>query len=77
MTVQGKVTSITRATNSQFSMIPSDGVSGTFVKVAQRVPLRVDLVRMPPVALSPGLSVEISIDTRGGAHSRTLADRHE
>ena len=32
---------IMRAANSEFSLIPAEGVSGTFIKVTQRVPLRI------------------------------------
>jgi membrane fusion protein (multidrug efflux system) len=64
----GRVTQILRATNSQFGMIPSEGVSGTFIKVTQRVPLRIALEEPPPdLELSPGLSVEVSIRVRSGA----------
>lgn len=59
----GKVTQIMRATNSEFSLIPAEGVSGTFIKVSQRVPLRIALTPMPPpnIPLGPGLSVEVHI----------------
>lgn len=61
--VAGRVENILRATNSQFSLIPSEGVSGTYIKVAQRVPIRI-AVQMPDhLPLGPGLSVEVSIHT--------------
>jgi multidrug resistance efflux pump len=69
----GRVATIIRATNSQFSLIPAEGVSGSFIKVTQRVPLRIDLDRMPSQPVSPGLSVEIKIDTRGDGSRPTLA----
>ena len=75
--LQGRVSTILRATNSQFSLVPSEGVSGTFVKVSQRVPLRIDLEKFPDVPLSPGLSVEISVNTRRHGKQEALALRHD
>jgi membrane fusion protein (multidrug efflux system) len=60
--LQGRVTEILRAANSQFSLIPAQGVSGTFIKVTQRVPLRIALSNTPTnLILGPGLSVEVRI----------------
>jgi multidrug resistance efflux pump len=56
-----------RAANSEFSIIPAEGVSGTFIKVTQRVPLRIAVTVPPELALGPGLSVEVRI------HSGTSA----
>jgi membrane fusion protein (multidrug efflux system) len=75
--LQGRVTTIIRATNSQFSLMPAEGVSGSFIKVTQRVPLRIDLERIPDEPLGPGLSVEIRIDTRGRSSGGALAERHD
>jgi membrane fusion protein (multidrug efflux system) len=59
--LKGKVSEILRATNSQFSLIPAEGVSGTFIKVTQRVPLRIQVAALPDLPLGPGLSVEVRI----------------
>ncbi len=59
--LHGRVTEILRAANSEFSLIPAEGVSGTFIKVTQRVPLRVSVTAPPDLALGPGLSVELRI----------------
>ena len=59
--LHGRVTEILRAANSEFSLIPAEGVSGTFIKVTQRVPLRIALAAPPELALGPGLSVEVRI----------------
>jgi membrane fusion protein (multidrug efflux system) len=66
--LHGRVTEILRATNSEFSLIPAEGVSGTFIKVTQRVPLRIALTVPPELALGPGLSVEVRI--RSGTAKR-------
>ncbi len=57
----GRVERMLRATNSQFSLIPSEGVSGTYIKVTQRVPLRLSAPFPQKLALGPGLSVEVWI----------------
>ena len=59
--LKGRVTEILRATNSEFSLIPAEGVSGTFIKVTQRVPLRIALSAPPALAIGPGLSVDVRI----------------
>jgi len=59
--LQGRVTEILRATNSQFCLMPAEGVSGTFIKVTQRVPLRLAVTAPPNLPLGPGLSVEVKI----------------
>jgi membrane fusion protein (multidrug efflux system) len=60
--LRGRVSEILRAANSEFSLIPAEGVSGTFIKVTQRVPLRIAVEGAPPeLALGPGLSVEVRI----------------
>jgi multidrug resistance efflux pump len=59
--LQGRVAEILRATNSQFSLIPAEGVSGTFIKVTQRIPLRVTVSAPADLALGPGLSVDLKI----------------
>jgi len=64
----GKVEKILRATNSKFSLIPSEGVSGTFIKVVQRVPLWISLDKPPSVPIGPGLSVEVHIHCRTAKH---------
>ena len=69
--LKGRVMDILRATNSKFSLIPAEGVSGTFIKVTQRVPLRIALTAPPDVILAPGLSAEVRI--RIGSSHRTDA----
>jgi membrane fusion protein (multidrug efflux system) len=66
--LHGKIETVLRATNSRFGLVPAEGVSGTFIKVAQRMPLRIALDAVPKgPKLSPGLSVEVRIfvDHRG------------
>lgn len=42
-TFKGVVRSISRATGASFSLLPQDNSSGNFVKIEQRIPVRIDL----------------------------------
>ena len=59
---QGKVTQIGGATGSVLSLFPPENATGNYVKVVQRVPVRVDFTDLaredPDHQLRPGLSVE-------------------
>ena len=71
-TYQGTVASISRATDQQFALLPAQNSSGNWVKVVQRVPVRVKITipkDSPPLAA--GMSVTVNIDT---GHSRSLSD---
>lgn len=41
-TFHGKVTAISSATGSKYSMVPTDNSAGNFVKIQQRIPVRID-----------------------------------
>ena len=40
---RGRVTAISEATGSKYSLVPTDNAAGNFVKVQQRIPVRIDL----------------------------------
>lgn len=40
---KGRISSISSATGAKYSMIPTDNASGNFVKIRQRIPVRIDL----------------------------------
>jgi membrane fusion protein, multidrug efflux system len=63
--LQGRVDSIQRGTGSQFALLPPENATGNFVKVVQRVPVKITFDD-PGEALrwiSPGMSVEAKIYT--------------
>jgi membrane fusion protein (multidrug efflux system) len=62
----GKVESIAAATGSRFSLLPPDNASGNFVKVVQRVPVKIvlDNGQDPDRLLRPGMSVSPTVHTR-------------
>jgi membrane fusion protein, multidrug efflux system len=70
VTWQGTVDSISPASASSFSLLPAQNASGNWVKVVQRIPLKVKLDTPPgKPPLRAGMSVEIEIDT---GHARGL-----
>lgn len=75
--LRGRVTRIMRATNSEFSLIPAEGVAGTFIKVSQRVPIRVSLSVPPDLPLGPGLSVEVHIHSGTAPAAQVSLAAHE
>jgi membrane fusion protein (multidrug efflux system) len=59
-----KVLSISPSTGAELSVLPPQNASGNWVKVVQRVPVRLKLDRMPDrIRLRAGMTVEVSIDT--------------
>jgi membrane fusion protein (multidrug efflux system) len=60
---EGKVESISGGTGASFSLLPADNASGNFVKVVQRVPVRIAWVNPPSdVPLFAGLSVDAVVE---------------
>ena len=64
-TLRGRVERIAPATGSEFSVITPDNATGNFVKIAQRIPVRISIEPNQPLAqrLRPGMSVVTTIDT--------------
>jgi membrane fusion protein, multidrug efflux system len=58
------VASLSPGTGSQFSMLPAENATGNWVKVVQRVPVRLQLARDPGLLLQAGLSASVTVDTR-------------
>jgi membrane fusion protein (multidrug efflux system) len=65
-TFKGKVESIAAATGSRFSLLPPENATGNFVKVVQRVPVKIvlDASQDPNRLLRPGMSVTPTVYTR-------------
>lgn len=65
-TFNGKIESIAPATGAKFSLLPPDNASGNFVKVVQRIPVRVVLTDSPDPErpLRAGMSVEVIVPTK-------------
>lgn len=69
---KGKVESISPASGSSFSLLPAQNTTGNWVKVVQRIPIRVsieDAAGKPPLRV--GMSTIVDVDT---GHTRGLPD---
>ena len=68
----GTVGSIAPASGGEFSILPAQNSSGNWVKVVQRIPIRIQLQTKPgDLPLRSGMSVEADVDT---GHTRNLHD---
>jgi membrane fusion protein (multidrug efflux system) len=68
----GTVASIAPSSASEFSILPAQNASGNWVKVVQRIPVRVQVDRKPgDPELRAGMSAVVDIDT---GHTRHLRD---
>jgi membrane fusion protein (multidrug efflux system) len=60
-----EVTSVSPSTGSQFSLLPPENATGNWVKVVQRVPVRLQLTHVDAgFLLQAGLSANVTVDTR-------------
>jgi membrane fusion protein (multidrug efflux system) len=67
--ISARVDSISPTTGAEMSILPPQNASGNWVKVVQRVPVRLALDDIqPPLTLRAGMTVSVSIDT-GRDHS--------
>jgi membrane fusion protein (multidrug efflux system) len=62
---QAKVVSVSPGTGSEFSLLPPENATGNWVKVVQRLPVRLELEGAAPIVQS-GLSALVTVDTRHG-----------
>jgi membrane fusion protein (multidrug efflux system) len=74
-TFEGKVASVSPGTGSQFSVLPPENATGNWVKVVQRLPVRIELDKIDPAyPLHAGLSANVSVDTGHQRHLFGAAD---
>jgi len=64
--LRGQVESIQRGSGAQFSLLPPENATGNYVKVVQRVPVKIVLHEDPPPGyrLGPGMSVEPEVKVK-------------
>jgi membrane fusion protein (multidrug efflux system) len=62
-TITGHVDSIAGATGARLSLLPPENATGNFVKVVQRIPVKILVDQTPGIILRPGMSVEATILT--------------
>jgi membrane fusion protein (multidrug efflux system) len=63
-TVIGHVDSIAGATGSRLSLLPPENATGNFVKVVQRIPVKILVDHADGLVLRPGMNVDVTIFTR-------------
>lgn len=61
--MKGHVASIGAGTGSEFSVLPAQNATGNWVKVVQRVPVRIAIDGQPEIPLIAGLSAHVTINT--------------
>lgn len=63
--LSGKVESFQQGTGARFSAFPAENATGNYVKIIQRVPVRIAITSEIPanIVLGPGMSVVPSVDT--------------
>ena len=62
----GRVSNISPATGSEFSAGAANPATGNYIKIAQRIPVRIDLDfnQSELARLRPGMSVSVDVDTK-------------
>ena len=67
-TFEGVVDSFAPGSGSAFSLLPPDNATGNFVRVVQRVPVKIRFAGNPlPGRLVPGLSARVDVDRSSGS----------
>jgi len=59
--LEAKLESLSGGTGARFSLLPADNATGNFVKVVQRVPVRIAWLKRPDVPLQAGLSTDVTV----------------
>ncbi|PQA60673.1 HlyD family secretion protein [Siphonobacter curvatus] len=64
--MKGKIVSFSEATGAKFSLLPPDNASGNFVKVTQKIPVKIEIENLPQYRnlLRAGMNVEVSVKTK-------------
>ena len=74
--IQGHVASVQPGSGTAFSLLPAQNATGNYVKIVQRVPVKI-VIDNPPsdVALGPGMSVEpsVRVDPKPSLYERFTA----
>jgi membrane fusion protein (multidrug efflux system) len=65
-TITGKIVSFSEATGSKFALLPPDNATGNFVKVTQRVPVKIEFDNLAEIIeiLKAGMSVSVDVKVK-------------
>ena len=61
---KGRVQSISAGTGAEFTLLPPDNASGNFVKVTQRVPVKIVFDKRPSEPLAAGMNVIVEVKVK-------------
>ncbi len=62
--LEGHIDSISAGTGAQFALLPPDNASGNFVKVTQRVPVKIVFDEKPELPLAAGMNVIVEVKVK-------------
>ena len=60
----GKIIAVAGSTGSRFSLLPPDNSTGNFVKIIQRVPVKIEFTDKPPANVIAGMNVTVAVKKR-------------
>jgi membrane fusion protein, multidrug efflux system len=64
-TLKGTIASFSQATGAKFSLLPADNATGNFVKVTQRIPVKIIITdKVNEYPLRAGMSVSVNVKTK-------------
>lgn len=63
-TLPGHIDSIQAGSGTAFSLLPAENATGNYVKVVQRVPVKITFDKRPDIELGPGMSVGPRVSVR-------------
>ncbi|CAH1387496.1 HlyD family secretion protein [Candidatus Nitrotoga sp. M5] len=69
----GHIDSLAPASGAEFSLLPPDNATGNFIRIVQRIPVKILLNANFQERLLPGMSAEVQVDTRGAAKRQTTS----
>jgi membrane fusion protein, multidrug efflux system len=71
-TVRGHVDSIMAGSGARFSLLPPENATGNFVKVVQRVPVKILFEQIPENLIGPGMSVVPDVQVRSSTGATVI-----
>ncbi len=63
-TFEGHVDSVQAGSGTAFSLLPAENATGNYVKIVQRVPVKIVFDKQPDILLGPGMSVVPTVKVR-------------
>jgi len=61
---EGHIDSIQSGSGTAFSLLPAENATGNYVKIVQRVPVKIVFNKQPDILLGPGMSVVPTVKVR-------------